>query len=312
MVKSPYIQTRLLLASVGRSVSVFVTDVGHGLLAVSHNSLTLFGLLVVAVLAVVGSRTDMRTLFEEEALDWLLTRQEARLMVRQSGGADEGSLAAGPLLAVERATAADPAVLDRQQMAVAHWLSKRYRVALEPVSALVQEAWVLGRRHGVEPTVILAVMAIESSFNPFAQSPVGAQGLMQVLTRVHDEKYVAYGGNHAAFDPITNLQVGVVVLKECIEKAGSLEGGLRHYVGAANLPEDGGYAQKVLGEAQWLADVAKGRSVPWTIRANMTADTGAAPVTTVASAAPVKAPAPASPPAAEPRVRRGDHLALLR
>jgi soluble lytic murein transglycosylase-like protein len=66
-------------------------------------------------------------------------------------------------------------------------------------------------------------MAIESSFNPFAQSPVGAQGLMQVMTRVHDDKYEAFGGTHAAFDPMTNLRVGVQVLKECIARAGSLQ-----------------------------------------------------------------------------------------
>ena len=91
-------------------------------------------------------------------------------------------------------------------------------------------------------------MAVESSFNPFAQSPVGAQGLMQVMTQVHDDKYEAFGGNHAAFDPVTNLRVGVQVLKECIARAGGLEAGLRYYVGAANLADDGGYAGKVLAE----------------------------------------------------------------
>jgi soluble lytic murein transglycosylase-like protein len=64
---------------------------------------------------------------------------------------------------------------------------------------------------------------------------VGAQGLMQVMTRVHDDKYEAFGGNLAAFDPLTNLRVGVQVLKECIQRAGGLEEGLRYYVGAANL-----------------------------------------------------------------------------
>ena len=96
-------------------------------------------------------------------------------------------------------------------------------------------------------------MAIESSFNPFAQSSVGAQGLMQVMTKVHDDKYEAFGGNLAAFDPVTNLRVGVQVLKECIARAGSLEAGLRFYVGAANLPDDGGYAGQGAGRAAALA-----------------------------------------------------------
>ena len=46
------------------------------------------------------------------------------------------------------------------------------------------------------------------------------------------------------------------VLQECIARAGSLEGGLRYYVGAANLPHDGGYAAKVLAEHFRLRQVA--------------------------------------------------------
>jgi soluble lytic murein transglycosylase-like protein len=90
---------------------------------------------------------------------------------------------------------------------------------------------------------------------------VGAQGLMQVMTRIHNDKYQAFGGNLAAFDPVTNIRVGVLVLKECIERAGSLEAGLRYYVGAANLPHDGGYAAKVLAEQSRLRMVAGGRTV---------------------------------------------------
>ena len=87
---------------------------------------------------------------------------------------------------------------------MASWLSRRYRVALEPISRLVQEAWESGRRSGLDPTLILAVMAVESSFNPFAQSSVGAQSLMQVMTRVHDEKYEPYGGSRASWScPVT-------------------------------------------------------------------------------------------------------------
>ena len=89
----------------------------------------------------------------------------------------------------------------------------------------MQEAWTVGALVDLDPTLILAVMAVESSFNPFAQSPVGAQGLMQVMTKVHDDKYEAFGGSHAAFDPVTNLRVGVQVLKECIRRTGSLEAG---------------------------------------------------------------------------------------
>jgi hypothetical protein len=55
------------------------------------------------------------------------------------------------------------------------------------------------------------------------------------------------------------LRVGVKVLQECIARAGSLEGGLRFYVGAANLTDDGGYASKVLAEHERLRQVVAGR-----------------------------------------------------
>jgi hypothetical protein len=56
------------------------------------------------------------------------------------------------------------------------------------------------------------------------------------------------------------------VLKDCIARAGSLEGGLKYYVGAANLPHDGGYAGKVLAEQTHLKMVASGSPVPPTVR----------------------------------------------
>ncbi len=249
-----------LRGSVLASTRVFLADLGHGLLAVGHNSLAVLGLAVLSATFVIGGRADVRGTLEAQALDWLLQRQESRTT-------DAGDLFdQGDLSAVDRATAVDPSELNRQQSVVAQWLSRRYRVAPEPVARLVQESWSLGRRVGLEPTLILAIVAVESSFNPFAQSAVGAQGLMQVMTRVHDDKYEAFGGNHAAFDPLTNLRVGVQVLKDCIATAGSVEGGLRHYVGAANLSDDGGYAFKVMAEQEFMTQLLQGRSVPPTAR----------------------------------------------
>ena len=240
-----------------RSLTVFVGDVGRGLLEISHNTLALVGLAVIAVLVFALGRADIREQVETVAREWLQTRQEAR------------DLSAGNVLAavaepeaVSRATAASLKDLPRQQATLATWIARRYKVAPEPVAALVQEAWAIGRRAGLDPTLILAIMAVESSFNPFAQSAVGAQGLMQVMTRVHDDKYEAFGGNHAAFDPISNLRVGVQVLKDCIARAGSLHEGLRFYVGSAAQDGDGGYASRVMSEQTHMRNVTEGRSVP--------------------------------------------------
>ena len=261
MAFSPLISmARRVRTASAQSVGVFLRDVGHGLLEVSHNTLALAGLMLAAVLLFVAGRADVRHEAEAWTLSWLQARHEAR---------EQPAVPAADLLAAElsepdaiaRATASDPRELSRQQAAVAQWLAHRYKVAPEPVSRLVQEAWSVGQKAHLDPTLILAIMAVESSFNPFAQSAVGAQGLMQVMTKVHNDKYEAFGGNHAAFDPVTNLRVGVQVLKECIARAGSLEAGLRFYVGAANLADDGGYAGKVLHEQNALRLVAGGKAV---------------------------------------------------
>ncbi len=231
-------------------VRTFGADVAQGFFEITHNSFALVGLTVVFAVITLTARPDLRQAGESRLMGWLQQRHIASLgMVPE-------------LDAIERATAANPKDLPKQQAAVAYWLSRKYRVAPEPVSALVAEAYQVGSRTKLDPTLILAIMAIESGFNPFAQSPVGAQGLMQVMTGVHSDKYDNFGGRHAAFDPLTNLRVGVKVLQECIQRAGSLQAGLRFYVGAANLADDGGYADKVLAEHARLLQVASGRAVP--------------------------------------------------
>lgn len=245
-----------------KALALIVSDIVGGLRHVSHHALAAVGLVAVVLVAFLAGRPDLRHGVEARALNWLSDRAVQRAEGGLGAdGAEDILLAMAEPEAIQRATAANPAELSRQQAAVAHWIARRYSVAPEPVSRLVQEAWVLGQRSGLEPTLLLAVMAIESSFNPFAQSHMGAQGLMQVMTRVHHDKYAIFGGKNAAFDPLTNLRVGVQVLRDCIRRAGSVAGGLKHYVGAANLSHDGGYGAKVLAEAGYLRQVAAGQKV---------------------------------------------------
>ena len=235
----------------------FATDIAQGFFEITHNGFALVGLAVIFALITLTARPELRQVGEIRLFSWLQTRQ-----IAVTGSATE-------LDAVDRATASNPQDLPKQQAAVAYWLSKKDRIAPEPLSALVTEAYEIGTHTKLDPTLILAVMAVESGFNPFAQSAVGAQGLMQVMTQVHSDKYEDFGGKLAAFDPLTNLRVGVKVLQECISRAGSLEGGLRSYVGAAHIEDDGGYASKVMAEHARLQLVAKGRQVP--LNANQTA-----------------------------------------
>lgn len=233
-----------------QGLRTFASSAAQGFLSITHSSFALLGLAVAFVVISLTTQPEIRQIGETKLMNWLQARQvEVTGMVKE-------------IDAIARATASNPHELPKQQAAVAFWLSKKYRVAPEPVSVLVAEAYEIGLRTKLDPTLILAVMAIESRFNPFAQSPVGAQGLMQVMTKVHSDKYANFGGKLAAFDPVSNLRVGAKVLQECIARAGSLEGGLKYYVGAANLESDGGYAAKVMAEHGRLQMVASGRAVP--------------------------------------------------
>lgn len=245
---------------------IVAKDIAQGFFEITHNGFALLGLAVMFAIITLTARPEIRQAGEIQLMGWLQNRH-----VVTTGIATEPD-------AVERATAANPQALPKQQAAVAFWLSKKYSVAPEPLSALVAEAYEIGQRTKLDPTLILAIMAIESGFNPFAQSHVGAQGLMQVMTKVHSDKYEGFGGKLAAFDPVSNLRVGVKVLQECIARAGSVEGGLKYYVGAANLEDDGGYTAKVMAEHARLQSIAAGKPLPLM----------APPVTSI----PVKLPVP--------------------
>ena len=262
------------LGKAAKGLQTFTSDVAQGFFEITHNGFAVVGLVAVFSVLTLLARPDLRQAGESQLVTWLHARQTQAL-----GLVPE-------LDAIDRATALNPKDLPKQQAAVAYWLSKKYRVAPEPLSALVAEAYETGGKNNLDPTLILAVMAVESGFNPFAQSNVGAQGLMQVMTGVHKDKYENFGGKLAAFDPVTNLRVGVKVLQECIQRAGSLQGGLKYYVGAAQLVDDGGYADKVMAEHSRLQQVAAGRAIP------------IMPPTVLRTAAP--APAPEAEPAPAP------------
>lgn len=142
------------------------------------------------------------------------------------------------------------------------WISARYPVDEESTELFVSAAYLAAHEIGLDPHLILAVMAIESSFNPEAVSPVGAQGLMQVMPQVHAKRFEPHGGITAARDPVTNIRVGSAILKEYVSRRGSVERGLKSYVGAAAHSHDFGYGARVLAEYRRLKDVSLGKKVP--------------------------------------------------
>nr|WP_307170441.1 transglycosylase SLT domain-containing protein [Massilia sp. 9096] len=164
---------------------------------------------------------------------------------------------------VEIANADDKAARpSRQQKYVTDWLSRRYRVAGDAANMLVSTAYSTAHEIKLDPLLILAVMGIESGLNPFAESPMGAQGLMQVMSKVHSDKFEGVGGAQAALNPVANIRVGALILKDYVTRTGSVEAGLKSYVGAGAATDDSGYGSKVLTEYHRLKQVASGKNVP--------------------------------------------------
>jgi hypothetical protein len=181
--------------------------------------------------------------------------------------------------------------LESPDASVAQYLSRRYHVADEAVRPLVLAAREAGRESQLDPLLILSVMAVESSLNPFAESAVGAQGLMQVMTSVHATRFGLDGDQHNALEPVANIRVGSAILSDAIRRGGSVERGLQLYVGAGNQRDDGGYGLRVLTEMSRLKLAANGDVVAALASAGVRPD-GKTPI--AAGPAPAARPIPAS------------------
>jgi soluble lytic murein transglycosylase-like protein len=137
--------------------------------------------------------------------------------------------------------------LQSEQRVVAEAIAKRYRVAEEAAAEFVALSYRAGAQHSVEPLLILAVMAVESRYNPVAESSMGAKGLMQVMPKFHLEKFVDHGGEDALLDPEANIYVGTRILREYLRRFGDTETALQMYAGAFDEPTSQ-YANKVFAE----------------------------------------------------------------
>jgi len=147
------------------------------------------------------------------------------------------------------------AVAEADVEAVSGVIARRYRISQDATRELVAAAYGEGRRIGLDPLLIVAVMAVESRFNPIAQSVGGAVGLMQVIPRYHPDQ-VDHGSGESVLDPRTNIGLGARVLKAYIRQGGTEIAGLQLYNGAADDTSNG-YANKVLSERQRLVDALR-------------------------------------------------------
>lgn len=256
---------------------VFAKDTVSGFVTTVHHTFMILGVSAIAALAVMFVRPDITDHLKALSPFTLANAQEPLLSSSAIASLlpASQSLSQSPQEALSATLPAQniaslgvkqniPAATQHQQILVKNWLAKKYRVASDATDMLVSAAYVTAKDIKLDPLLILSVMAIESGFNPFAESPVGAQGLMQVMSKVHHEKFEELGGVKAALNPVANIKVGSLILKDYVTRGGSVEAGLKLYVGAAAFDTDFGYGSKVLAEYRRLKDVAVGKNVPLT------------------------------------------------
>ena len=138
--------------------------------------------------------------------------------------------------------------LDQRQRAIATFITRKYGVSGEVVQEFVRTAFAAGKQYGIDPLLVVAMMAVESSFNPIAESVAGAKGLMQIIPKYHPEKFTEFGGEHAVLDPRVNIVVGARILREYLMMAsGDLFTALQTYAGAL-ADKQAAYTHRVLNE----------------------------------------------------------------
>jgi soluble lytic murein transglycosylase-like protein len=242
--------------------AVAVRDTVSGFITTAHHTLMVLGILAIAMLGAMFVKPDLadRVLalspFAESVVD------EAEEPAPAVAGLTDLPGQAGTAKVALKDDDIKALGNERQQQWVTNWLAKRYRVANDATNMLVSAAYLTAKEIKLDPLLILSVMAVESGFNPFAESPVGAQGLMQVMSKVHHDKFQELGGVKAALTPVANIKVGALILKDYVTRGGSVEAGLKMYVGAGAAESDSGYGAKVLAEYRRLKDVAMGKKVP--------------------------------------------------
>ncbi|MES2935847.1 MAG: transglycosylase SLT domain-containing protein [Pseudomonadota bacterium] len=270
--------TSRLKASPSSARVIIVTSAINSYMAAARNATMILGIVSMVLLALLLAKPEFahqirsKLPFASQAVDLAETEVDTApalyslMDATVDGSQSESETTKNASLTGEPDSVSDSvsqlsSTSQKQQQFVTYWLSRRYRVAGDAASMLVSTAYETAAETKLDPLLILSVMAIESGLNPFAESPVGAQGLMQVMSKLHKEKFEEMGGIKAALNPAANIKVGALILKEYVRRGGSVEAGLKIYVGAADNETDAGYGARVLAEYRRLQEVAMGKRV---------------------------------------------------
>ena len=121
---------------------------------------------------------------------------------------------------------------------------------MHPLFETVQR---IGKEHGVDPLLIVAIIGIESGFKADAKSAGGGHGLMQIIPRYHLNKIPDGLGVKGLMDPAVNVKVGTIILDDAISRAGSPAAGLQSYNGSKKKKL---FANRVLAEKSRMEHAA--------------------------------------------------------
>lgn len=188
------------------------------------------------------------------ALGFVLVLAQGAALPDSAAPGAESPLVVGSAPAAAAVQPVSQAVSLQEQKALAEFIAKRWRIAEEAAARFVSLAYRAGSAHSVDPVLILAVMAIESRYNPVAESGMGAKGLMQVIPRFHLEKLSDHGGEEKLLEPEVNIDVGAQILREYYRRLRDEELALQMYAGAFDEPTSQ-YANKVFAERARLEPI---------------------------------------------------------
>lgn len=239
------------LKSLNRHMRVVGADLTSGFMMSTHNGLAMIGMLFFVTFLAFSIQPQWRQATQAHLLNWLQldTYMPFHLL--------------GDSPVIDRVTSANPKDLPTQQARLVRWAARKYRVAPEPLSAIVAEVFELAPKNQVDPWLVLSVMATESGFNPFMLGPNGKVGLMQIPPDQLSARFAAFGGPMASFDPVANVRVGLSLLKEHLLATGSVREGLKLYAGEVPAGEELAYANKVVAEYQRMVQASTlAQSVP--------------------------------------------------
>lgn len=141
------------------------------------------------------------------------------------------------------------------RMAYLRWLGamserlKKRKTETQIRIEFLETLWYEAKRAGLEPSLVLGLIQVESGFRKYAISTAGARGYMQIMpfwTRA-----IGDGDASRLFHMQTNLRFGCVILRHYLDiERGNMSLALGRYNGSRGRPE---YPNAVFGaRRQWL------------------------------------------------------------